>query len=101
MHEGLVVRAQRGDREAFASLTEGRTNRLYTAARLILRDDDGDDLVYCSGKIGQDFFNGNATWSMVCNMTGGASGGPLAARLQRIDRLWHPRLVELVPVLLQ
>jgi hypothetical protein len=37
---------------------------------------DGTDLVYCSGKIGQDFFNANATWSIVCNMTGGASGGP-------------------------
>ncbi len=40
MHEELVARAQRGDREAFASLTQGRTNRLYAAARLILRDDD-------------------------------------------------------------
>jgi V8-like Glu-specific endopeptidase len=37
---------------------------------------NGTDLVYCSGKIGQDLFNGNGTWSMVCNMTGGASGGP-------------------------
>jgi hypothetical protein len=37
---------------------------------------NGTDLVYCSGKIGQDLFNGNATWSMVCNQTGGASGGP-------------------------
>jgi len=35
----------------------------------------GNDLVYCSGKIGQDIFNGNQTWSVVCNMTGGASGG--------------------------
>lgn len=40
MHEELVARAQRGDREAFASLTAGRTNRLYAAARLILRDDE-------------------------------------------------------------
>jgi len=37
---------------------------------------NGTDLVYCSGKIGQDLFNANATWSMACNMTGGASGGP-------------------------
>ncbi len=36
----------------------------------------GNDLVYCSGKIGQDYLNASATWSMVCNMTGGASGGP-------------------------
>jgi len=35
----------------------------------------GNDLVYCSGKIGQDIFNANQTWSMACNMTGGASGG--------------------------
>ncbi len=40
MHEELVARAQRGDREAFATLTESRTNRLYAAARLILRDDE-------------------------------------------------------------
>ncbi len=40
MHEELVARAQRGDREAFATLTAGRTNRLYAAARLILRDDE-------------------------------------------------------------
>ena len=40
MHEELVGRAQRGDREAFATLTAGRTNRLYAAARLILRDDE-------------------------------------------------------------
>lgn len=35
-----MIRAQRGDREAFATLTHGRTNRLYAAARLILRNDD-------------------------------------------------------------
>jgi hypothetical protein len=35
----------------------------------------GNDLVYSSGKIGQDIFNANQTWSMACNMTGGASGG--------------------------
>jgi RNA polymerase sigma factor (sigma-70 family) len=40
MHEELVGRAQRGDREAFGLLTAGRTNRLFAAARLILRDDD-------------------------------------------------------------
>ena len=40
MHDELVARAQRGDRDAFVTLTEGRTRRLYVAARLILRDDD-------------------------------------------------------------
>ena len=40
MDEELVARAQRGDRDAFATLTEARTSRLYGAARLILRDDD-------------------------------------------------------------
>ena len=40
MDEELVARAQRGDREAFATLTAGRTKRLYAAARLILRDDE-------------------------------------------------------------
>jgi RNA polymerase sigma-70 factor (ECF subfamily) len=36
----LVARAQAGDSEAFSRLTERRTDRLYAAARLILRDDD-------------------------------------------------------------
>jgi RNA polymerase sigma-70 factor, ECF subfamily len=34
----LVERAQQGDLDAFSALTVGRTNRLYQAARLILRD---------------------------------------------------------------
>src|SRR5262245_10304848 len=41
MQRDLVVRAQRGDVDAFSALTAGATNRLYGAARLILRDDDG------------------------------------------------------------
>jgi RNA polymerase sigma-70 factor (ECF subfamily) len=40
MQRDLVVRAQRGDVEAFSALTIGLTDRLYAAARLILRDDD-------------------------------------------------------------
>src|SRR6478752_4062348 len=38
MQRDLVVRAQRGDLDAFSALTVGRTDRLYSAARLILRD---------------------------------------------------------------
>ena len=40
MQEDLVVRARRGDVDAFSALTAARTNRLYAAARLILRDDE-------------------------------------------------------------
>jgi RNA polymerase sigma-70 factor, ECF subfamily len=40
MQRDLVVRAQRGDVEAFSALTVGRTDRLYAAARLILRDSE-------------------------------------------------------------
>jgi RNA polymerase sigma-70 factor, ECF subfamily len=40
MQRDLVVRAQRGDLDAFSTLTAGRTARLYAAARLILRDDE-------------------------------------------------------------
>lgn len=40
MQADLVARARDGDVEAFSALTLGRTNRLYAAARLILRDDD-------------------------------------------------------------
>ena len=38
MKRDLVVRSQGGDVDAFAALTAGETNRLYAAARLILRD---------------------------------------------------------------
>jgi RNA polymerase sigma-70 factor (ECF subfamily) len=40
MQRDLVVRAQRGDLDAFSALTAGTTNRLFGAARLILRDDE-------------------------------------------------------------
>jgi RNA polymerase sigma-70 factor (ECF subfamily) len=40
MQRDLVVRAQRGDVDAFSALTAGRTDRLFSAARLILRDDE-------------------------------------------------------------
>ena len=36
----LVVRAQRGEVDAYSALTEARTARLFAVARLILRDDD-------------------------------------------------------------
>lgn len=40
MQRNLVVRAQGGDVEAFSALTAARTDRLYAAARLILRHDE-------------------------------------------------------------
>ena len=40
MQHDLVVRAQGGDLDAFSALTAGRTDRLFAAARLILRDDE-------------------------------------------------------------
>ena len=40
MQHDLVVRAQGGDLDAFSALTAGRTDRLFDAARLILRDDE-------------------------------------------------------------
>lgn len=40
MQRDLVVRAQAGDVEAFSELTAAITNRLYGAARLILRHDE-------------------------------------------------------------
>jgi hypothetical protein len=36
----------------------------------------GRDLVYCAGNTFNDSLNGNGTWGMACNMTGGSSGGP-------------------------
>ena len=40
MQQDLVRRAQGGDLDAFSALTAHRTDRLYAAARLILRDDE-------------------------------------------------------------
>ena len=40
MQRDLVVGAQGGDLDAFSALTIGRTDRLFAAARLILRDDE-------------------------------------------------------------
>lgn len=40
MHHDLVERAQHGDLDAFSALTIDRTQRMYSAARLILRDDE-------------------------------------------------------------
>jgi RNA polymerase sigma-70 factor (ECF subfamily) len=40
MQRDLVVRAQGGDVEAFSALTLSRTDRLYAAARLIVRHDE-------------------------------------------------------------
>jgi RNA polymerase sigma-70 factor (ECF subfamily) len=40
MRRDLVLRAQRGDVEAFSAMTLACSDRLYAAARLILRDDD-------------------------------------------------------------
>ena len=36
----------------------------------------GNDLTYCAGNTFNDVLNGNATWGIACNMTGGSSGGP-------------------------
>jgi hypothetical protein len=58
---------------AFSGVSKG--NLLYAFGYPAAAPYNGTDLVYCSGKIGQDLFNGNATWSIVCNQTGGASGG--------------------------
>ena len=40
MDRTLVLRAQAGDHEAFASIVAASTDRLFRAARLILRDDE-------------------------------------------------------------
>ena len=40
MQRDLVVRAQLGDHDAFTTLVEASVDRLYAAARLILRDPD-------------------------------------------------------------
>lgn len=39
----------------------------------------GKDLTYCAGPTFNDPNNGNATWGIACNMTGGSSGGPWLA----------------------
>ncbi len=39
----------------------------------------GSDLTYCTGPTFNDNYNGNLTWGIACNMTGGSSGGPWLA----------------------
>jgi hypothetical protein len=39
----------------------------------------GNDLTYCTGPTFNDLYNGNQTWGIACNMTGGSSGGPWLA----------------------
>lgn len=46
---------------------------------------DGNDLTYCAGPIIQDQYNGNKTWGMACDMTGGSSGGPWLAAFNEAD----------------
>jgi V8-like Glu-specific endopeptidase len=46
---------------------------------------DGTDLTYCAGNIFSDSLNGNNTWGMKCNMTGGSSGGPWLAGLDETN----------------
>jgi V8-like Glu-specific endopeptidase len=41
----------------------------------------GNDLTYCAGPISPDSLNGNLTWGLSCDMTGGSSGGPWVAGL--------------------
>ncbi len=36
----------------------------------------GNELVYCAGSLGTDFFNFGRTYRLGCDMTGGSSGGP-------------------------
>lgn len=39
----------------------------------------GNDLTYCAGPTFNDANNGNLTWGIACDMTGGSSGGPWLA----------------------
>lgn len=36
----------------------------------------GNELIYCSGSLGTDYFNLGRTYRLGCDMTGGSSGGP-------------------------
>ena len=37
---------------------------------------DGSDIAWCNGPVAPDTYGGTSTQGMVCNMTGGSSGGP-------------------------
>lgn len=37
---------------------------------------DGSDIAWCNGQVAADTWGGSSTQGMVCNMTGGSSGGP-------------------------
>ena len=55
----------------------------------------GKDLTYCTGNTFNDPNNGNLTWGIACNMTGGSSGGPWLGELHP-GRWRHADLAQLV-----
>jgi len=46
---------------------------------------NGSDLIYCAGNIFGDANNGNNTWGMKCDMTGGSSGAPWLAGFDDVN----------------
>lgn len=54
-------------------------NKLYAFGYPAAGKYKGKDLVYCAGPIFTDPNNGDDTWGMNCDMTGGSSGGPWLA----------------------
>jgi hypothetical protein len=59
---------------AFNAVSNGQ--RMYAFGFPAAGKYHGNDLTYCAGNIIQDSMNGNATWGLGCDMTGGSSGGP-------------------------
>ena len=55
------------------SVTNG--TRMYAFGYPAAGRYNGNVLTYCAGNIIQDIYNGNNTWGLGCDMTGGSSGG--------------------------
>jgi hypothetical protein len=62
---------------AFNSVSSG--DRLYAFGYPAQGKYHGKDLTYCAGPVSPDAANLNLTWGMLCDMTGGSSGGPWLA----------------------
>jgi hypothetical protein len=58
----------------FAAVPKGTT--VYAFGYPAAGKYDGTKLTYCAGPVGFDAWNGNATYKLACDVTGGSSGGP-------------------------
>ncbi len=55
---------------------QARGSHMYSFGYPAAAPYDGEDLAWCNGTVAQDTWGGSQDQGLVCNMTGGSSGGP-------------------------